>query len=77
MLKFRAWAFFFVVIGVNAITIYVGQRIIQFDDMSKFFLGGVAQHAGSFGPAVLPIGTLVFEWLFLLYLYRNRIFLRV
>ena len=45
--------------------------------MSRFFLGGVARHSGSFGPAVVPIGALALEWLFLLYLYRNRIFLRV
>ena len=30
VLKFRAWAFFFVVIGVNAITIYVASRIFPF-----------------------------------------------
>jgi predicted acyltransferase len=77
VLKFRAWAFIFVVIGVNAITIYMAKDIIPFDEISKYFLGGVAQYSGSFGPAVVPIGTLVIEWLFLLHLYRNRIFLRV
>src|SRR5262249_20317024 len=77
VLKLRAWAFFFVVIGVNAITIYVASRIIPFHDISQFFLGGVARLSGSFGPLVVPIGTVVIEWLFLLHLYRNRIFLRV
>jgi predicted acyltransferase len=77
ILKLRAWAFFFVVIGMNAITIYVAARIIPFDDIARFFLGGVAQHSGSFGPVLLPIGTVAMEWLFLLHLYRNKIFLRV
>ena len=77
VLKFRAWAFFFVVIGVNAITIYIATRIIPFDEIAHFFLGGVARYSGSFGPVILPIGTLAIEWLFLLHLYRNRIFLRV
>ena len=77
VLKFRAWAFFFVVIGVNAITIYIASRIIPFDDIARFFLGGVVKYSGSFGPVVVPIGTLVLEWLFLLHLYRNKIFLRV
>jgi predicted acyltransferase len=76
-IKPRAWAFCFVVIGVNAITIYMAARIIPFDDIARFFLGGVARHSGSFGPVVVPIGTLVIEWLFLLHLYRNKIFLRV
>jgi predicted acyltransferase len=73
----RAWAFFFVVIGVNAITIYIASRIVPFDEIARFFLGGVARFSGSFGPAVVPIGTLVLQWLFLLHLYRNKIFLRV
>jgi predicted acyltransferase len=77
VLKFRRWAFFFVVIGVNAITIYIASRIVPFDDIARFFLGGVVRYSGSFGPVVIPIGTLVIEWLFLLHLYRTKIFLRV
>jgi predicted acyltransferase len=77
VLKLRAWAFFFLVIGVNAITIYVAARIIPFDDLARFFFGGVARLSGSFGSVILPIGTVIIEWLLLLYLYRNRIFLRV
>ncbi len=73
----RAWAFFFVVIGVNAITIYVASRIIPFERISQFLLGGTARLSGSSGPLILAIGTVLIEWLLLLYLYRNRIFLRV
>jgi predicted acyltransferase len=78
VIKFSAWAFFFVVIGVNAITIYMANRIIPFETIAEFFLGGFKErYAGSFAPAVLPIGALAIEWLFLLHLYRNRIYLRV
>jgi len=77
VMKFRAWAFFFVVIGVNAITIYVAQHFIPFDVISQRLLGGVARLSGSFRPLVVPIGTLAIEWLLLLHLYRNKIFLRV
>jgi predicted acyltransferase len=77
VLKFRGWAFFFVVIGMNAITIYVAGHFIPFDDISRDLLGGVARLIGSFRPVVVPIGTIVLEWLFLLHLYRNKIFLRV
>ena len=77
VLKFRAWAFFFVVIGANAITIYVAGRFIPFEVISGRFFGGVARLSGSFGPLIVPIGTLAIEWLLLLYLYRRKIFLRV
>jgi predicted acyltransferase len=77
VLKLRAWAFFFVVIGMNAITIYVGQAIIPFDEISQKLLSGAARYSGSFGPSLLAIGTIAVAWLFLFHLYRHRIFLRV
>lgn len=82
VLGFRRWAFFFAVIGANAITIYVVPRFVDFDKIARFFLGGVyrlveAQAGAGAGRALAEAGTLAAEWLFLLYLYRNRIFLRV
>jgi predicted acyltransferase len=77
VVKFRAWAFFFVVIGVNAITIYVARHFIPFDLISERIFGGVARLSGSFGPVVVSLGAVAIEWLLLLHLYRNKIFLRV
>ena len=82
VLRFRRWAFFFVVIGANAITIFVVPRFLDFRHAAEFFLGGIYRLAGPSPSAdlrqVLEVaGTLAFKWLFLLYLYRNRIFLRV
>jgi predicted acyltransferase len=77
VLGWRAWAFFFVVIGANAITIYVGQKFIDFEKMATLFLGGAIRFAGSFGPVIAVVGVLALKWLFLLCLYRNRLFLRV
>ena len=82
VLGFRRWAFFFVVIGANAITIYVVPRFVDFKHIAAFFLGGVYRIAGenvshNFELVLVAAGVLAAEWLFLLYLYRNRIFLRV
>jgi predicted acyltransferase len=77
VLRLRSWAFFFVVIGVNAITIYMASRIIPFNAMSRFFFGGAARLSGTLGPVILAAGELALEWLLLLYLYRRRLFLRV
>src|SRR5258706_1146611 len=41
----KKWTFFFVVIGLNPITIYIADPIIDFDVIAKFFLGGLAKHA--------------------------------
>jgi predicted acyltransferase len=76
-LKLQAWAFPFVVIGVNAITIYVGKEIIDFKRIAEFFLGGVARLSGDLGPSVLIAGMIVVQWLFLWFLYRHKVYLRV
>lgn len=71
------WAFYFVVIGLNPITIYVGQEIINFDAIGEFFLRGVASHLPGWKPIVLAAGGLAARWLFLLFLHRRRVYLRL
>jgi len=75
--KSRKWTFFFRIIGLNSITIYLGKRLIDFPFSSKFLFGGLASLSGRFEPVVLIIGTIVIEWVFLFYLYKKNIFLRV
>jgi predicted acyltransferase len=84
-LGWRWWAFFFVVIGANAITIYLASHIIGFEHAAKYLFGGVIKWSSikfstetyDFGLVALPIAVLTVEWLILLILYRNRVFLRV
>ncbi|MFO7616676.1 MAG: DUF5009 domain-containing protein [Bacteroidales bacterium] len=76
--KWRRWAFFFSVIGVNSITIYLGVRIINFHQISEFFLGGLSRIAGpEWGSVILWTGVIAVEWLLLLFLFRKKVFLRV
>jgi len=74
---FRRWAFFFKVIGLNAITIYFLQRVVDFGSIGEFFFSGLYSHAGVFAPVVLAAGHLAVIWLFLCFLYRYKIFLKV
>lgn len=76
--KLRGWSFFFVVIGMNAITIYMAQVIIPFGDIAKFFLSGTLPLLSD--PVrliVLALGVLAVKWFFLYHLYRTKTFLRV
>ncbi len=74
---YRRWPLFFVVIGMNPITIYFLDGFVNFDGMSQFFLGGLAGHAGLLMPVVLPLGALTIKWLLLHFLYRHRVFFKV
>ena len=74
----RRWTFFFRVIGMNAITIYLLMRFVQFRAISKFFFSGVAGlWDGSWPNVVLIAGQILIEWLVLFYMYRKETFLKV
>ncbi|MDX9902903.1 MAG: DUF5009 domain-containing protein [Bacteroidales bacterium] len=77
--KVRKWAFFFVVIGMNSITIYVLQhRILRFDIIRDFFLKGIHDLSPAvIQPFISSLGYIAVVWLFLWFLYRHRIFLKV
>ena len=71
------WAFFFTVIGMNAILIYFGQQVFDFDGTARFFLSGVIVRAGVFSAVILPLGALAIKWLGLRFLYQHRLFFKV
>jgi predicted acyltransferase len=78
ILNFRKWAFFFVVIGLNPITIYLAERIITFRPATRFFFGGFTELLPeTWGPFVEAVGITAIGWLFLYILYRKKIFLRI
>jgi len=77
VLGFKRWAFFFIVIGMNPITIYFLQRFVDFGDIAEFFAGGLVAHAGLYAALILPFGALMVRWLLLWFLYRHKIFFKV
>jgi len=77
VIGWRRWAFPFVVIGMNAITIYVLNRFIPFRTIAENLVGGLAKHLGAAGPFTVWSVSVSLAWLLLYYLYRQRIFLRI
>lgn len=74
----KNWTLFFRVFGMNSITIYMGARIIDFYDISRFFLNWTSIHISEqWGAVFIATGVLVIEWALLLFMYRRKIFLRV
>lgn len=74
VLGWRGWAFPLIVIGMNAITIYLACRFIDFQTVAAFFLerGQSAMH-----PAIFGCMGFCLEWFVLYLMYRNKWFLRV
>lgn len=71
------WAFPFVVIGLNSITIYMGYHIIDFYKTSAYLLHGVMNLVGDYARVVQIIGVLALEIAVLYFLFKRKIFLRV
>ncbi len=77
VMGFRWWSSFFIVIGMNPITIYVGERIVNFQPITLVFLGGVVKFLPEWKEIILTGGELLLKWLVLLFLYRHRVFLKI
>ena len=74
----KGWTKFFEVVGLNSITIYMAQRIIPFGSINRFFLDGLAGLCPEpVGALILNIGYFMISWLFLWFLYKKKVFLKV
>ncbi len=78
VMKYQKWAFFFQVIGLNSLTVYMAYRFVDFGETSKRLFSGL------YAPAPEPwhevfeaLGALALVWLFLYFLYRNKIFVKI
>ncbi len=76
---YKKWAFFFVVIGMNPITIYLAGKIINFRAATQFFFGGIAElFPELWTPLIINgIGITTIAWVFLYILYKKKIFVKI
>lgn len=74
----QKWTTVFRVVGMNSITIYMAQRIISFSGINRFFFGGLASlFSEQVGEVILDAGFVFVCWMFLYFLYRQKIFLKI
>lgn len=84
VLRFRIWAFPFVVIGMNAIFVYMATHVFSFSAISNPLVGGIARNLAEsemFGKPWAELlqrtAQLAVIWVILWFLYRKRTFLRI
>lgn len=78
ILKLQRWAFFFVVVGMNSLTIYMIYRFVNFRYTSRLLFEGLYKPLGeNWMPVMESLGALGLVWLFLYFLYRKKIFFKV
>ncbi|MBM3708016.1 MAG: hypothetical protein FJW69_06725 [Actinobacteria bacterium] len=74
---YKKWAFPFIVVGVNAITIYVVQMLFDFAVIVDILIHGFIKYTGVFAEAFFFICLVAVKWLFLYFLYKKKVFLKV
>ncbi|MEP7371829.1 MAG: DUF5009 domain-containing protein [Chitinophagaceae bacterium] len=78
ILGYKKWAFFFKVIGMNSILIYMSGRFINWEYTNNGFFQGLGQLVGDpFNIVVMAICYVMVKWLFLYFMYKKKVFLRV
>lgn len=78
VLGYQKWAFPFKVVGMNSITIYLAMEIIPFGIITQNIFGGFTNlWSSQWHPLVYSIGYTVICWLFLFFLYKKNVFLKV
>lgn len=75
---FKKWSFFFAIIGMNSILIYMSGRFINWGYTSKAFFGWMGQLAGDpYNLVVMALCYVMVKWVFLYFMYKKDVFLRV
>ncbi|ASK68334.1 DUF5009 domain-containing protein [Shewanella bicestrii] len=78
VLKWQKLAFIFVVIGTNAIIIYLASSLVDWKYIAQSVFGGViAALPENAQPLAAVIGLLTVQWLVLYWMYRRNIFVRI
>lgn len=78
ILGYRKWAFPLQVIGINSLAIYLAYRFIDFRSTSRLLFEGLyTPLAEQWHNVFEALGALILVWLFLYFLYRQKIFVKI
>jgi predicted acyltransferase len=77
VLGFKRWAFGFVVIGMNAIAVYMATHLTSFRNIAGVFVQGLAKYTGHWYPLISTSAGFALVWLILWWMYRKKTFLKI
>ena len=78
VLNYKKWAFFFKIIGMNSILIYMSIVFINWNFTTNSLFKWLLDIVGEPFNSVVYVFCLLFvQWIFLFFLYKKKIFLRV
>jgi len=77
VLEYRFLTSFFVVIGMNAIAVYMATHVFDFRVLGDIFVRNLAQWTGDWHDFVRAVAGMAILWFILYYMYRKRTFIKI
>ena len=74
---YKKWAFFFIVIGTNAIAAYVAASLFDFQNIANIFIAGLSGWLGQWNDFVQELAAFAVIWLILFWMYRKKSFIKI
>ena len=71
----RRWSFFFVVMGMNALAVYLSESVTRLSHIAGIFTNAAAPALGSATQLANAVLLIAVEWAILYWMYRRKIFL--
>ncbi|MBO6124347.1 MAG: DUF5009 domain-containing protein [Bacteroidaceae bacterium] len=76
--SWRKWDLYFKVIGMNSILIYMAPKFIDFSKLNhRLFDGVFSLIPGQYYDVAETLGYMLVLWLFMYFMYRQKVFLKV
>ncbi len=77
VLGFKKWAFPFVVIGMNAIAVYMATHVFNFRHIGDIFVNGLDKYVGDWSSFIHAVAAFAVIWLIMWWMYRKRLFIKI
>jgi len=74
---FKKWAFPFVVIGMNAIAVYMATHVFNFRHIGDIFVDGLDKYVGDWSSFIHAVAAFAVIWLIMWWMYRKRLFIKI
>ena len=74
---FKKWAYGLVVIGTNAIFVYMLTHLVNFRSIAGRFVGGLDKFVGPWNGFIHATAGFVIVWLILWWMYRKKSFIKI
>jgi predicted acyltransferase len=74
---FKKWAYGFVIIGTNAIFVYMATHLVSFRSVAGRFVHGLDKFVGPWNDFIHAVAGFTLVWLILWWMYRKKSFIKI